>query len=116
MTCTTCHDPHNIPRGEAATEHYVKVCASCHQAALQTLVSSNKHTASRDCLGCHMPKRRTDDVVHAVMTDHYIQREKPKRDLMAPLAERHDGDEEIYKGEVVLYYPAQLPDAPENEL
>ncbi len=30
--------------------------------------------AGTDCLSCHMPKRRTDDVVHVVMTDHYIQK------------------------------------------
>jgi hypothetical protein len=23
MTCTTCHDPHSVPRGEEATRHYV---------------------------------------------------------------------------------------------
>ena len=35
-----------------------------------------------------MPKRCTDDVIHAVMTDHYIQRHKPNRDLLAALAGR----------------------------
>ena len=59
-----------------------------------------------------MPKRRTDDVVHAVMTDHYIQRRKPARDLLAEIPERHDPD---YRGEVVLYYPRTLP-KPEDEL
>jgi predicted CXXCH cytochrome family protein len=29
MTCTTCHDPHDIPRGEAATQHYIAACRSC---------------------------------------------------------------------------------------
>ena len=32
------------------------------------------HTAGADCVGCHMPKRRTDDAVHVVMTDHLIRR------------------------------------------
>jgi tetratricopeptide (TPR) repeat protein len=59
-----------------------------------------------------MPKRRTDDVVHVVMTDHYIQRRKPARDLLAPLAEKH-GD---YKGEVVLFYPSTLPGTADAEL
>lgn len=107
MTCTTCHDPHNIPRGEEATRHYVAVCQGCHETL------SKKHPSSRDCLSCHMPKRRTDDVVHVVMTDHYIQRRKPSRDLLAPLAEKHD---DAYKGEVVLYYPPNLPPTPDNEL
>ncbi len=57
-----------------------------------------------DCVSCHMPKRRTEDVVHVVMTDHQIQREIPARDLLAPLREKTD-EEQIYRGEVVLYYP-----------
>ena len=104
MTCTTCHNPHNVPRGEEATRHYVSVCKSCHGDMAQ-LVAARKHTASEDCLGCHMPKRRTDDVVHAVMTDHYIQRRTPSRDLLAPLAEDHGPHANQYKGEVVVYYP-----------
>ena len=45
------------------------------------------HAAGADCIACHMPKRRTDDVVHVVMTDHLIQRQKPAGDLLAPKAE-----------------------------
>jgi predicted CXXCH cytochrome family protein len=115
MTCTTCHDPHDIPRGQAAVEHYVKVCESCHDGALRKLVDAKQHPASLDCLGCHMPKRRTQDVVHAVMTDHYIRR-KVDPGLIAPLAERHGADEDIYKGEVVPYYPFPLVATPESDL
>ncbi len=63
-----------------------------------------------------MPKRRTDDVVHVVMTDHDIQRKRPSRDLLAPLKERPDGEEGLYKGPVVLYYPPQLSSKPEDQL
>jgi predicted CXXCH cytochrome family protein len=108
LTCTTCHDPHSIPRGEEATRHYVSVCQGCHETL------NAKHASSRDCLSCHMPKRRTDDVVHVVMTDHYIQRRKPSRGLLAPLQERHD--ENPYKGPVALYYPPDLPPTTDNEL
>ena len=67
-----------------------------------------------DCLSCHMPKRRTDDVVHVVMTDHYIQRVKPDRDLVAPMTEV--ANEPQGREAVVPDYPAQLPRTPENEL
>ncbi len=50
LTCTTCHDPHDIPRGEQAAAHYNGVCKECHAVA---------HTAAIDCIACHMPKRRT---------------------------------------------------------
>ena len=75
---------------------------------IQKLVASNRHTASQDCTGCHMPKRRTDDVVHVVMTDHYIQRRKPGRNLLAPLAEKMETDNNSYRGRVDLYYPPSL--------
>ena len=104
MTCTTCHDPHHALQGEEALQHYGKVCASCHQAALDGLVSAGRHSASPDCLGCHMPKRRTDDVVHVTMTDHYIQRRKPDRDLLAPRAEPRE-ESMAQQGEVLPYDP-----------
>jgi tetratricopeptide (TPR) repeat protein len=116
MTCTTCHDPHRIPRGEAAASHYVGKCLECHETAIHQAVAAKEHPESRDCLGCHMPKRRTGDVVHAVMTDHYIQRKKAARDLLAPLAEPHGAKEHSYKGEVIPYYPRQLENASDAEL
>ena len=116
MTCTTCHNPHDIPRGEEAAKHYTSVCLRCHAGVLQKLVASNRHTASPDCTGCHMPKRRTDDVVHVVMTDHYIQRRKPARDLLAPLAEKIETDDNAYKGPVALYYPPALQGGAQQEL
>jgi predicted CXXCH cytochrome family protein len=116
LGCTTCHNPHDIPRGKEAEAHYTAVCRQCHDAAINGLVAAGKHTRSGDCIGCHMPKRRTDDVVHAVMTDHYIQRRKPARDLLAPIAERRETDESAYHGDVVLYYPRSMPDGPDRDL
>ena len=104
MTCITCHDPHNIPRGVEATQSYVAVCVTCHQAV--------KHRsalpAGSNCIGCHMPKRRTDDVVHVVMTDHRIRSYQPQRDLTAPLSEKIEPQR---GGRVVAYYP---PDSTKN--
>ena len=51
-----------------------------------------------------MPKRRTQDVVHAVMTDHLIQRQPPGRDLLAPLQEDHSPRKE----QPLLYFPRSL--------
>jgi predicted CXXCH cytochrome family protein len=115
LTCTTCHNPHDIPRGKDAARHYNAVCQGCHGESLQQSVASKRHTGSPECINCHMPKRRTDDVVHVVMTDHYIQRQTPRRDLLAPLhEERFYGRK--YRAEVVPYYPADLGSTAEGEL
>lgn len=92
LTCTTCHDPHRV------TADYNKACVRCHEPAQ---IAAASHPSGPNCVGCHMPKRRAQDVVHAVMTDHLIQRRPPPHPL-AELAERH-GPELNYRGEVVPY-------------
>jgi tetratricopeptide (TPR) repeat protein len=111
LTCDTCHDPHRIPRGEEAVRHYSQACRQCHAAAIDGLVTKGTHPVSTDCVTCHMPKRRTEDVVHVVMTDHLIQRRPALRDLLAELAERHPTEADEYHGEVVPYYPSTLSPA-----
>ena len=86
VECTTCHDPH-----DDSPKDYNAVCGTCHE----------RHIAG-SCVDCHMPKRRTDDVVHVVMTDHFIQRRKPAGDLIAAKPERN-GPETVYHGEVLSY-------------
>ena len=117
MTCTTCHNAHDVPRGEEAVSHYASVCQSCHDEGIATLTAAGAHPSSPDCVSCHMPKRRTDDAVHVTMTDHYIQRNRPSRDLLAPITEAAAGtNENDYMGEVALYYPPDLELTPDNEL
>src|SRR5258708_1974304 len=63
-----------------------------------------------------MAKRRTDDVIHVVMADHYIQRLNRAADLLAEMVERRQTDSTAYRGEVALYYPEKLPHSAENDL
>lgn len=117
LTCLNCHNPHRVlPTGEEAKQYYAKACRQCHEPALDTMVASGKHTASSDCISCHMPKRRTDDIVHAIVTDHLIQRRLPKRDLLAEIPEVHLPPAEEYHGKVIPYYPASPPKTSENLL
>jgi len=110
MTCLTCHDPHDIPRGQQAVAHYAEVCASCHRNVVHTVALPSTST----CLTCHMPKRRTEDAVHVVMTDHFIRRVQPQRNLLAPITEAHSPAGSLTK--VALYYPAKAPTTPEAEI
>jgi hypothetical protein len=98
LTCTSCHDPHR-----AETEDVTRTCRSCHASV---------HTpATPACAGCHMPRRRTEDAVHVIMTDHFIRKRGVKNDT-APIAEQHDRQ----IGPVRPLYPARLSDSPEDNL
>lgn len=116
LECATCHDPHNVPRGEEAIRQYSNVCKQCHTSAHPALVTTRVTTSvtatTADCITCHMPKRRVDDAPHVIMTDHLIQRRAPANAL-TEFAER---PAEEYRGEVVPYYPSPLPDTPQNAL
>ena len=98
LGCTTCHNPHEIRHGQAAIDSYNKVCVQCHEPAK---IAAQAHPSGSNCVDCHMPKRRAEDVVHAVMTDHLIQR-RPPQNLLAEFPERHGPGLE-YRGEVVPY-------------
>jgi predicted CXXCH cytochrome family protein len=104
--CTACHNPHEVPHGEAAAVRYNAVCRDCHASSFQQKVSFGAHTQGTDCVGCHMPKRRTDDAVHVVMTDHLIQRRQAAGNLLAEKPETRESSASAYRGEVVAYYPA----------
>jgi hypothetical protein len=93
LMCTTCHDPHG------AQANYTLACRSCHP--------TQHESSTSDCAGCHMQKRRTEDAVHVVMTDHFIRRVPLRGDLVAPLSERHDR----LSGPVKLLYPPRAPDS-----
>ena len=105
LTCTTCHNPHQQLQGDQAAGHYNAACGSCHAAALRRMAAEGKHTSDGRCVACHMPKRRTQDVVRAVMTDHLIERRPVWPDARLPIAERQDAGGNSYRGAVTEYYP-----------
>ena len=119
LRCTTCHDPHDIPRGEEAATHYNGVCRGCHAAVPEPLAAAEPiaaHAGAANCVGCHMPRRRTADAVHIVMTDHKIVRRPPAGDLVAEKKETHESPATSYRGEVVPYYPEKPAQTPETLL
>ena len=116
--CTDCHDPHRPLRDERGPKHaqYRAVCEGCHADRVRALNLEGSHPASGSCVDCHMPQRRTEDVVHVVMTDHMIQRTRAAADLLARIEELTETPEDAYTGEVVPYYPPGLPMTAKDEL
>jgi Tfp pilus assembly protein PilF len=110
LSCLTCHDPHRRVPEEARAARYRAACESCHGKEACTrpehAAGSSETADPGDCAACHMPKRRTQDVVHVVMTDHKITRTPGGPALLAPLAER----------EPVLVDVRLLPGAPGGAL
>ena len=109
LECATCHDPHRVPRGEEAARHYSNVCMQCHTSVAHP---EGARATADGCVMCHMPKRRTDDAPHVIMTDHLIQRRAPA----TALAEFPERPPEEYRGTVTPYYPSPLPETPRNAL
>ncbi len=104
LTCETCHNPHDLHKGPESASYYASVCMKCHAANLPAQIALHQHPASNDCISCHMPKRRTQDVVHAIMTDHLIQRRPlPARELLAERQEIPETPANAYHGEVKKY-------------
>lgn len=109
ITCLTCHDPHEDASGKAAESRYQEACEGCHRGVAHKLTLPTGQT----CTSCHMPKRRGEYAVEIVLTDHYIQREKPRGDLLAP---RVESDNPGPAGKLELYYPRELASQREQEL
>jgi Tfp pilus assembly protein PilF len=108
ITCIDCHDPHQPLARDPRLAGADQVCQRCHTP--HALAASAQPGARTSCTGCHMPKRRTQDVVHVVMTDHRIQRPSDE-DLLAPLSER-----EPRIADVQLLHPAAAGDAAQADL
>ena len=118
LTCLTCHNPHRKVAEKDRAAHYRAACMTCHAtphsgAAGSQPAEKGGGAESRraespplhflDCVTCHMPKRRTQDVVHVAMTDHLIQR-KAAANLLAPLEER-----DPHPTRVEFLYPDSAP-------
>jgi tetratricopeptide (TPR) repeat protein len=117
LTCEACHNPHDLHKGPESASYYTSICMKCHAANLPAQIALHKHPASNDCVSCHMPKRRTEDVVHAIMTDHLIQRRPPpSKELLAERQEVPETAASAYRGEVKRYLLDHENPHPTNNL
>ena len=109
MTCLTCHNPHGESHGKVPAASYQKVCQGCHAG----VVHKAALPATETCTSCHMPHRRGEYATQIVLTDHYIQRQRPLKDLLAPLPANHQPQT---RNTLALYYPEQLPESTDKQL
>ena len=88
LSCTTCHDPHQDVRKDAA--FYEEKCQSCHSGRERS-VSSKLCPVNRDggCVNCHM-SRDSESMLHVTFTDHFIRILKDKKQREAAAS----GDQE----------------------
>ena len=82
MACVTCHDPHTVVAAADRVAHYREKCLSCHERSF----ADRHQQGSPDCIGCHMPRRKSADLPHAhtQVTDHRILRRAEKPPAAAP--------------------------------
>jgi predicted CXXCH cytochrome family protein len=76
LACFTCHDPHTKPESAEFRARVATVCLDCHQSLHSDHgeVELGKEGIRGGCVDCHMPTRRTRDVILVTMTDHRISR------------------------------------------
>jgi predicted CXXCH cytochrome family protein len=98
MTCTTCHDPHQTPAPVEKASFFRNKCLRCHEQQTCKEEGGARQRAGDYCISCHMSKRRPEDAVFTVFTDHKIQRIRPRHDLLGPVQEAKP----VFRGEPEL--------------
>jgi Tetratricopeptide repeat/Cytochrome c554 and c-prime len=76
LGCTSCHDPHRLLEAEEKVAYYRERCLECHADRGCALPSSIRLGKNRDddCVGCHMPRLDSSDILHVATTNHRIPR------------------------------------------
>ena len=75
LTCVACHDPHRSLQRDAAS--YDQRCLGCHVNSAEAKPTADHPgsacpVARKDCVTCHMPKARVEDIP-VEFTDHQIR-------------------------------------------
>jgi tetratricopeptide (TPR) repeat protein len=81
LSCTSCHNPHQVVPSENKAAFYRGKCIACHGAVFAT----KHHPKQPDCVACHMPRSSSSDVAHTQVTDHRVLR-RPEMNSSVPLA------------------------------
>ncbi len=90
LNCVTCHNPHEGFR-DRGPAYFNDTCLGCHApagfpATFSTEAARRTHTATANCIDCHMPGVATDEAPHSSFTDHWIRVISRTPDLPQPVA------------------------------
>ena len=124
LRCTSCHNPHDIPRGDKAASHY----NSSLSLVLPFLSGLRFYFPGVPAFGAARAQRELRELSYAAAAN---RRRGPYRDdgsasrILSPPAGRSANRQSLkrrawrvslMRGEFVPYYPAQLPSTDDNEL
>jgi len=70
MSCVSCHDPHYTPPKDERADFYRSRCLACHS---QSKFIMEHYPGNSDCISCHMPAGKADNIPHVAWTDHRIR-------------------------------------------
>ncbi len=90
MRCTTCHDPHEVPKPQERAAFYRERCNSCHSdhGCSVPIEEREKPPALNSCIHCHMPMIGSSDIPHTSLSDHRVLR-NPGNDLELDESQDH---------------------------
>lgn len=93
LSCISCHNPHHDVHS-TTKNNYNSTCQSCHQTNSSksqlfdcSAPKKDRQVAADDCVACHMPPSGSIDIPHVNITDHYIRKSYPNKDLTDSLSE-----------------------------
>jgi tetratricopeptide (TPR) repeat protein len=80
LSCTSCHDPHEVPESKNRVTFFRDRCLQCHaQKGCSVPESIRREKEKEDsCIACHMPRVTSKDIVHAAITNHRVPRKAPE--------------------------------------
>ncbi len=113
LSCTSCHDPHQLPAADKRIAYYRDRCLACHGEARSAPPppSACKEGGDEDCLRCHMPRLPKTEIPHTATTDHRILRPDKAR-TGTPGTTRPSGPREM----PWVYYHADQADPRDPEV
>jgi hypothetical protein len=76
LGCITCHNPHVQLQGDQAADYFRERCLSCHAGESCRAPKAGRQATSPpdNCIFCHMPQRKMENISHSSLTDHRILR------------------------------------------